>query len=126
MQWLVGLFGSLRALTDIAIAGMMCNFLYYQYRFDLTPRSISLIRVPLSHALTTGLLTSVFATLYVTVYLAMPLNMIYIAVYFIHGKIYVNSMLAALNSRKSLRALAEENIELRSVDFNIFQDTNLP
>jgi len=126
MQWLVGLFGGLRAFTDIAIAGAMCNFLYYQYRSNLTHRSILLVRVPLSHALTTGLLTSVFATLYVTVYLAMPLNMVYIAVYFVHGKIYVNSMLAALNSRKCLRALAEEDIELRSVHFSIFQDTDQP
>jgi len=77
------------------------------------------------YAVTTGVLTSVFATIYVVVYLSMPLNMIYMAVYFVHGKIYVNSMLAALNSRKSLRALASQDVILvQATHFSLFQDTS--
>jgi hypothetical protein len=39
-QWIVGIFGGLRALTDIAIAGTMCSILYYQHRSDLTQRFV--------------------------------------------------------------------------------------
>lgn len=98
-------------------------------------------------------------------YLAMPSNMVYIAIYIVHGKsmglvlcshyahwsitwaVYVNTLLAAcvlnisstlrsldwlysldfsLNSRKSLRALAEQDIELPPVPFSLFQDVNPP
>ncbi|KIM76464.1 hypothetical protein PILCRDRAFT_643933 [Piloderma croceum F 1598] len=126
MQWLVGMLGSLRAVIDLTIAGAMCHILYSHCPSDLTQRFSSLVKILMHYALTTGLFTSVLETLYVVVYLAMPSNMIYIAIYFVHGKIYVNSLLAALNSRKSLRALAEQDIELQPVRFSLFQDVNLP
>lgn len=126
MQWLPSVFGSLRAATDLAIAIMMCSILYSQYQSGLTRRTESLVRTMLQYTLTTGVLTSVLAIVYVVVYLAMPLNMIYIAVYLVHGKIYVNSMLAALNSRKSLRALAvQEDTELRPPHISLFRRHNL-
>jgi len=125
MQWLPSAFGSLRAFTDISIAVAMCYILSSQYQSGLTRRTVSLVKMMLQYSLTTGLLTSLVAIVYVVVYLAMPLNMVYIAIYFVHGKIYVNSMLAALNSRKSLRALAVQgDTELQSTYFSIFRDAD--
>ncbi|KIM75271.1 hypothetical protein PILCRDRAFT_679806 [Piloderma croceum F 1598] len=125
MRWLPGSFGGLRAFTDLSIAVIMCYILYSQYQSGLTRRTISLVKMMLQYTLTTGLLTSVFAIVYIIVYLSMTLNMVYISIYFVHGKIYVNSMLAALNSRKSLRALAaQEETEMRPTYFSLFNDSN--
>ncbi|KAF8073802.1 histone acetylation protein-domain-containing protein [Lyophyllum atratum] len=77
------------AAADIIIACALC---YY-----LTKNRTGFSR------LTTGLVTSVIAFIAVVTFATMPTNFIWLAFFWILGKCYVNSILAALNSRDFLR-----------------------
>ncbi|TFK40616.1 histone acetylation protein-domain-containing protein [Crucibulum laeve] len=93
------------AAADIIIAGALCYYLL-QSRTGFS-RTDSLITTLTVYSLTTGLITSVIAFIcVVTAFLqfaTMPTNYIWLAFFWIMGKCYVNSALAALNSRSSLR-----------------------
>jgi len=102
-----------RAFTDIAIAATMC-YMLYQRGLLLSTEPNPLMRALLTYTLTTGLLTSIFTTVYLIVYLAEPLSLIWIGTYFLYGKIYIISMLANLNGRKTLRTLANRDVDLES------------
>jgi hypothetical protein len=55
---------------------------------------------------TTGVLTSVFTFLYCALYITMPGNFVYIAAFLVHSRMYANTLLASLNTRKVLRSLS--------------------
>ncbi|KLO20459.1 hypothetical protein SCHPADRAFT_897739 [Schizopora paradoxa] len=97
-EWLLGTFSSLRMAVDIAIACSMCILLYSKRDLAM-PRTRLLLKNLIQFTVATGLLTSMFTTAYIISAFTMPSNMIYIGIYFVHGKVYLNSMLAALNSR---------------------------
>jgi len=101
-EWLLGLFSSLRTAVDVAIACSMCILLYTKRDLAM-PRTRTLLRSLIHFTVATGLLTSLFTTAYIICAFIMPLNMVYIGIYFVHGKVYLNSMLAALNSRAAFK-----------------------
>ncbi|KAH9851580.1 histone acetylation protein-domain-containing protein [Lenzites betulinus] len=76
-------------VTDILIAIAMC---YYLYRKRTGLKRIN-----------TGLTTSIIGTICVVTFGAMPTNFVWLGFFWIMGKCYVNSFLALLNSRDSLR-----------------------
>ncbi|TFK56758.1 hypothetical protein OE88DRAFT_1730213 [Heliocybe sulcata] len=81
-RWAPTVFGACHAVSDVVVAVLMCYFLY---RAGSSSHSC------------------ILALAYVITYNAMPNNLIYIGIYLIHPKVYVNSMLASLNGRTSLR-----------------------
>jgi len=101
-EWLLGLFSSLRTAVDIAIACSMCILLYSKQDHAM-PRTRTLLKSLIQFTVATGLLTSLFTTAYIICAFIMPSNMVYIGIYFVHGKVYLNSMLAALNSREAFK-----------------------
>ncbi|TFK73585.1 hypothetical protein BDN72DRAFT_834455 [Pluteus cervinus] len=92
------------AAADIIIAGSLCYYLG-KGRTGLT-RTDSLISTLIAYSLTTGLVTSVIAFMAVVTFATMPTNFIWLAFFWVLGKCYVNSLLAALNSREFLREKA--------------------
>jgi hypothetical protein len=100
-----------RTFTDITISFWMCAILHKKGN-NLPSGSDGLLRWLVIYTLSTGLVTSVFTVAYMITYLTMPTNMVYIAIYLVHCKIYANSMLASLNGRKSLRSRV--NVDLSS------------
>jgi len=70
-------------------------------------RTDNLIATLIVYSLTTGLITSILAFICVVTFAIMPTNYIWLAFFWILGKCYVNSLLAALNSRDSLRERAK-------------------
>ncbi|TDL21609.1 hypothetical protein BD410DRAFT_789355 [Rickenella mellea] len=92
------------AVADLIIATSMCYFL----RKTRTGfgRTDTLITKLMMYSINTGLLTSIFATVSVILYGTMPNNLVWMCFYWILGKLYINSFLAMLNSRGSLRELA--------------------
>ncbi|KAH9896020.1 hypothetical protein C8Q73DRAFT_789800 [Cubamyces lactineus] len=64
-------------------------------------RTDSIISLMMKYSINTGLLTSVCAILVLITYSAQPTNFIYFAFYFVYSKLYVNSLLATLNARRS-------------------------
>ncbi|KAL0960625.1 hypothetical protein HGRIS_005656 [Hohenbuehelia grisea] len=92
------------AACDIIIAMSLCFYLT-RSRTGFK-RTDSLITTLIAYSLTTGLITSVIASVAVITFAIMPTNFIWLSFFWILGKCYVNSFLAALNSRDSLRERA--------------------
>ncbi|KAG7088545.1 hypothetical protein E1B28_012527 [Marasmius oreades] len=89
------------AAADILIAVSLCYYLS-QSRTGFK-RTDSLISTLIIYTLTTGLMTSVIDIVIVITFTTMPTNYVWLAFFWIVGRCYVNSVLAALNSRDSLR-----------------------
>ncbi|KAI0323955.1 hypothetical protein GY45DRAFT_1375938 [Cubamyces sp. BRFM 1775] len=65
-------------------------------------RTDSIISLMMKYSINTGLLTSICAILVLVTYeSAQPTNFIYFTFYFVYSKLYVNSLLATLNARRS-------------------------
>ncbi|KZV66854.1 hypothetical protein PENSPDRAFT_654563 [Peniophora sp. CONT] len=89
---------SLGAATDIVTALVLCFYLHTMrtgYR-----RSDGVINRLIVFSVNTGALTSAFSLSVVVLYQVMPNNFIFIAIYFLVCKLYSNSCLATLNSRR--------------------------
>lgn len=94
-------FGVFTIMSDILIAGSLCVLLYRsrtKYR-----RTNTIITTLMLYAVNRCLLTSVVAIAEMIVYKIMPDSLWYMAVDFVAGKLFVNSFLATLNSRQSIR-----------------------
>jgi len=102
------------AAADIIIACALCYYLT-KNRTGFS-RTDSLITTLIAYSLTTGLITSVLAFIAVVTFATMPTNFIWLAFFWILGKCYVNSLLAALNSRDFLRGkVAPRDITLLQI-----------
>ncbi|KAJ3986586.1 hypothetical protein F5890DRAFT_964758 [Lentinula detonsa] len=106
------------AAADVIIAGALCFYLSKSRTgFKKTDSLISTLIV---YSLTTGLITSLIGVVIVVTFATMPNNYIWLAFFWIDGKCYVNSCLAALNSRESLREKASPQ------DGSFFQLSRVP
>ncbi|KAI1782390.1 hypothetical protein LXA43DRAFT_1187674 [Ganoderma leucocontextum] len=97
-----GLYGGLavEAAVDLTVAVAQCVLLR---KFETGIRSTdSSIRVLMTYSINTGLLTSFCAIGAVISFAAAPQKFIYFAFYFVLSKMYVNSLLATLNARRSI------------------------
>jgi hypothetical protein len=89
---------SLGVATDIFTAASLSYFLH-RMRTGYK-RSDTLINRLIIYSVNTGTLTSVFSVAVLVSYNLMPDNLIFIALYFILSKLYANSCLATLNTRR--------------------------
>lgn len=89
------------AAGDILIAAFLCIFLQ-QSRTGFS-RSDNLINTLMLYSINTGLLTSICAAMSLISIIAWPDTFIYVAFYFVVGRLYCNSLLATLNARKGIR-----------------------
>ncbi|KAJ7175770.1 hypothetical protein C8R46DRAFT_1079410 [Mycena filopes] len=93
------------AAADMLIGTSLCWYLS-KNRTGFQ-RTDNLITTLMKYSLTTGFLTGIIACLVVLTFGLMPNNFVYVAFFWLLGKCYVNSVLAALNSRESLRERAQ-------------------
>ncbi|ESK95045.1 hypothetical protein Moror_13935 [Moniliophthora roreri MCA 2997] len=92
------------AAADIMIAASLC---YYLSRSKTGfRRTDSLITILIIYTVTTGLMTSVIDFAIIITFALMPNNYVWLALFWVVGRCYVNSFLAALNCRDSLREKA--------------------
>ncbi|KAI0357200.1 hypothetical protein OH77DRAFT_141536 [Trametes cingulata] len=91
-------FGA-EVVADAIIAVSQCVLLV-RMRTGME-RTDSLIAVMMKYSINTGLLTSICAALVLITYATQPMNFVYWAFYFVYSKLYVNSLLATLNARRS-------------------------
>ncbi|KAK1233089.1 hypothetical protein PQX77_003729 [Marasmius sp. AFHP31] len=93
-------FGTFAVLSDIIVAAALVILLKRsQTEFEDTQ---SLINKLIVYAINRCILTSVVAVIEIALFLAIPHSLYAFAFDFIIGKLYANSLLAHLNSRKSL------------------------
>lgn len=81
----------------------------------------SMIRVIVVYTIQTGAVTCITTIACLVCWVVMPNNLIFLAIHFALGKLYTNSLLATLNTRKSLRDRG-----IRSYGCNDLGDLNLP
>ncbi|KAH9052312.1 hypothetical protein EDB87DRAFT_530436 [Lactarius vividus] len=92
---------SMACTVDIGITASMCYFLQTSRTgFGETDHVIDTIML---YTFNTGALTCVTTVLSMICWLTMPRNLIFLGLHFAISKLYANSLLATLNSRRSIR-----------------------
>jgi len=87
--------------ADVVTVTSICGFLYRKRSGIRSTRSIA-HKIMLYTINTTGL-TCLATIICLITYATMPTNLIFLAIYFVLPKLYLNSILSLLNFRKKLR-----------------------
>ncbi|KAJ3824267.1 hypothetical protein F5880DRAFT_407776 [Lentinula raphanica] len=93
IQWVTSAGIGSAAAADVIIAGSLCFYLSKSrtgYK-----KTDSLISTLIVYSLTTGLITSLIGVVIVVTFATMPNDYVWLAFFWIDGKCYVNSCLAA-------------------------------
>ncbi|ESK85690.1 hypothetical protein Moror_9917 [Moniliophthora roreri MCA 2997] len=101
-------------LSDIVVAVSLCVLLR-DSRTGIGKTNM-LITTLMIYAVNRCLLTSAVAIVEVIVFIATPGSLWFIAIDFVIGKLYANSLLASLNSRNALRARSSQSGAYISAD----------
>jgi len=94
-------FALFAVLSDVCITAALCVLLYG--RRGIFRRTHAIIDTLIVYAINRCLLTSAVAIIEVIVFSTSPNSLWFIAIDFVIGKLYANSFLASLNSRKTIR-----------------------
>lgn len=98
---------SLSAGVDIIITSCLCYFLRTIRKRLGSSESVMVhvVDTLTLYTLENGLLTCIAATSSLICWLVMPTNLVFLGLHFVIGKLYANSLLASLNTRKELRQI---------------------
>ncbi|KAI0326509.1 hypothetical protein GY45DRAFT_104684 [Cubamyces sp. BRFM 1775] len=112
--WLASTGFGCAALAELFLTGTLVVVLWRSRTGS--KRTDSIIELLIVYSVNTGLLTGVFELLGFIFALILPGNLIYVAVASVAVKLYANSMLAVLNSRRSLSQRMMQDVELGSFE----------
>ncbi|KAJ6622105.1 hypothetical protein B0H10DRAFT_2015282 [Mycena sp. CBHHK59/15] len=96
---------SLSAGVDILITGWLCYFLQKMRKRTASTRMAQVVDTLTLYTLENGFLTCVTTTASLICWLTMPTNLVFLGLHFVIGKLYANSLLISLNTRKELREM---------------------
>ncbi|EGO03142.1 hypothetical protein SERLA73DRAFT_176663 [Serpula lacrymans var. lacrymans S7.3] len=94
-------FALFAVLSDLCITAALCILLYG--RRGIFRRTHAIVDTLIVYAINRCLLTSVVAIVEVIMFATSPNSLWFIAIDFVIGKLFANSFLASLNSRKTIR-----------------------
>ncbi|KAJ7212546.1 hypothetical protein GGX14DRAFT_84842 [Mycena pura] len=94
---------SLSAGVDIIITCWLCYFLRRMRGRTASTTMAHVVDVLTLYTLENGLLTGLTVTASLICWVAMPNNLVFLGLHFVIGKLYANSFLISLNTRKALR-----------------------
>ncbi|KAK0487300.1 hypothetical protein IW261DRAFT_1653225 [Armillaria novae-zelandiae] len=117
--WVTSAGNGSSAAADILIAASLCFYLSKNRTGHR--KTDSLITTLIGYSLTTGLVSSLIRIVIVITFATMPNNYIWLAFCWVGGKCYVNSFLASLNCRNSLRDKATQSPDTTSPQLTTFQ-----
>ncbi|TFK31579.1 hypothetical protein BDQ12DRAFT_716915 [Crucibulum laeve] len=100
VQWIMIWGLSVNTATDIVLAGSLMYLL--QKGRTGYQKTDSIIDKLMTYTMSTGLITSITATVCLISVVTMPTQFIYMAIHFVLKKLYSNSLLVWVNSRKGL------------------------
>ncbi|KAI0656141.1 hypothetical protein C8Q70DRAFT_1057004 [Cubamyces menziesii] len=109
-SWLVSVSFGCAVFADMFLTGALITVLW-KSRTGFR-RTDSLIEVLVAYSINTGLVTGIFGFLGFIFAIILPGNFIYIGISIVGIKLYANSVLAILNSRKSLSDRLLQDCEL--------------
>jgi hypothetical protein len=112
---------SLGLVTDVFTAASLSYFLH-KMRTGFK-RSDTLINRLIIYSVNTGMLTSVFSASVLAMYNLMPENFIYIALYFILCKLFANSCVGTLNTRRFVHGRGTDHEEATIPTFLMVANT---
>ncbi|KAI9056775.1 hypothetical protein FKP32DRAFT_1681942 [Trametes sanguinea] len=117
--WLVCSALGVAVLVDIFVT---IGLMYYLHRSRTGfKRTDSLLDILIVYSINTGLCTSIITLGASITAIAMPGNLIYSGLYIIASKMYTNSVLAVLNSRRSLVDRGMEGFETGSFGLKVVE-----
>ncbi|KAK0457260.1 uncharacterized protein EV420DRAFT_515798 [Desarmillaria tabescens] len=96
------------AITDLVVAGIMCFYLHKGKGTTRLSRTIKIIIGLTWLVVMSGLVTCVCSLLVLITYIIWPNALLFVAFEMVLPKIYMNSLLAMLNSRKIPRTAATD------------------
>uniref|UniRef100_A0A8H8CQW2 DUF6534 domain-containing protein n=1 Tax=Psilocybe cubensis TaxID=181762 RepID=A0A8H8CQW2_PSICU len=91
------------ALSDVVIAGLLCYFLKVSNSRTKIPATRLVLKDVFHYVIATGILTSACEIGAVIAYFIRPNGLYFAAIHFSLGRLYTNSLLAALNARKKMK-----------------------
>ncbi|KAH9080266.1 hypothetical protein EDB83DRAFT_2513186 [Lactarius deliciosus] len=112
---------SLGMVTDVFTAASLSYFLH-KMRTGFK-RSDTLINRLIIYSVNTGALTSVFSAAVLASYNLMPSNLIYIALYFVLSKLFANSCVGTLNTRRFIHGRGTDREEATIPTFLMVANT---
>ncbi|KAI0371437.1 hypothetical protein BV20DRAFT_174160 [Pilatotrama ljubarskyi] len=100
ISWLVSIAYGFAVSSDVLLTGA----LVYVLRRSRTgsKRTDSTLEILIKYTINTGLLTSIFSALVFIFAIILPGDLVYAGISIVGAKLYANSVLAVLNSRKSI------------------------
>ncbi|KAI0739671.1 hypothetical protein C8Q80DRAFT_1274723 [Daedaleopsis nitida] len=119
--WMNSTGVGLAALADTLLTAALTISLH-QSRTGIK-RTDSIIDLLILYAINTGLITGIFNLLSFVFAIAMPNNLIYGGLDIVATKFYANSLLAVLNSRRSLADLTDSVVGHTSINLSVLQRT---
>ncbi|KAJ6467106.1 hypothetical protein C8R47DRAFT_1153152 [Mycena vitilis] len=96
---------TLSAAVDVLITACLCYLLQKMRRRTASTPMAQVVDTLTLYTLENGLLTCVTTTASLICWLTMPKNLIFLGLHFVIGKLYANSLLISLNTRKELREM---------------------
>ncbi|PBK59111.1 hypothetical protein ARMSODRAFT_1027688 [Armillaria solidipes] len=93
------IFFSTMATADLIIATMMCYYLRKSMKDTMFSTTAALLLRLMRLVVVSGLATSAFSLLTLISYIIWPESLIFLGIFIMLSKLYVNSLLAMLNSR---------------------------
>jgi len=93
---------ALSALIDVLITSLMCYYLKKSHKTDSSLNYV--LDTLMLYAFENGSLTCAGTCISLICWLTMPNNLIFMGLHFVISKLYANSFLATLNTRKHLQA----------------------
>ncbi|KAJ7637441.1 hypothetical protein B0H17DRAFT_1217098 [Mycena rosella] len=103
--WVLTTALSLAASVDILIIACLCSFLRkirQRSAFTLLAQVVDTLTL---YTLENGVLTCLTTTASLICWVTIPENLIFLGLHFVIGKLYANSLLLSLNTRKELREM---------------------
>ncbi|KAJ7789196.1 hypothetical protein B0H14DRAFT_3503267 [Mycena olivaceomarginata] len=113
---------SLSAAVDIIITASLCFILQKMRRRTASTPVARMVNTLTLYTLENGFLTCVTTTASLICWLAMPNNLIFMGLHFVIGKLYANSLLVSLNTRKELGEMRSKSDWERTAPMLTAQD----
>ncbi|OBZ76024.1 hypothetical protein A0H81_03505 [Grifola frondosa] len=102
-SWILYLSFGAGLTADFIVAASLC-WLLSRHRTGFR-RTDSIIRVLMLYGINTCVLTTILTFCFLITFIKMPNNFVFIAFYFVMPKLFLNSLLATLNTRKHVREI---------------------
>jgi len=107
IRWAILMSFGASTIIDFMIAASMCFYLQQGRSTAGYSYTNNMLSTLIQYVLCTGVVTSACSITSLVAFAVMPHNLIFLSIQFSLTKLYVNSFLAMLNARKSLRQLTQ-------------------